>query len=393
MFAGHRAAKLDRHQVQRFGKRIRRLQIIRFVRPQQDNKVEVTISDMADNRRYKSGIVDLHAGTADGGGKLVDRHAAIGDISLGPGAERLGSVIGIMPRLPQAIAILGPCGPFKARSAIFLGDGREQLNLFGDTALAAMEFKEQMRRFGKVHIGIVDVHAAHLHLVQELDPRHRQSRLHRIHHRIHRTVDRVESTGRRQYRFGLAEQAYGHTGDQAQRSLRTDEQMRQVISGRGFARPCASLDYLTVRQHHLERHDILAHRAVAHGIGSRGTGRRHPADRGVGARINGEHQPGGAQFGIQLFARHAGLDRRQKIALVDLEDPVHAAEINADTAIHRNDMAFQRGAYPVRDNGTAGTGTDAGDGGHLLGTFRKGHGIGKRRRGIGLVTGMELAHR
>ena len=114
MFASHRATKLNRHQIQGFGKRIRRLQVTRLVGPQQDDKVEVAVADMADNRRDKSGAVDLDAGTTNGGGKLVDRHAAISDISLGPGAERLGSVIGIMPRLPQAIAILGPGGPFKA---------------------------------------------------------------------------------------------------------------------------------------------------------------------------------------------------------------------------------------------------------------------------------------
>ena len=44
----------------------------------------------------------------------------------------------------------------------------------------------------------------------------------------HRAVDRVEGAGRRKDRLGLAEQAHGHAGDQAERSLRADEQMGQV---------------------------------------------------------------------------------------------------------------------------------------------------------------------
>ena len=76
-----------------------------------------------------------------------------------------------------------------------------------------MEFQEQMRRLGKRHVGIIDIHPLHLHFVEKLDPRHRQADLHGIYRRIHRAIDRLEGAGGCHNRLGLAEQAHGDAGD------------------------------------------------------------------------------------------------------------------------------------------------------------------------------------
>ena len=46
----------------------------------------------------------------------------------------------------------------------------------------------------------------------------------------------------------------------------------------------------TVGHHGGERQHVLAHGAVAHGVGARGARRRHAAEGGVGAGIDREEQ-------------------------------------------------------------------------------------------------------
>ena len=77
--------------------------------------------------------------------------------------------------------------------------------------------------------------------------------------------------------------------------------------------------------HDGEAEHVLAHRAVAHGVGAAGAGRGHAAERGVGAGVDREEEAGVAQVGVQLLAGDAGLDAAVEVLGVDLEDAVHAA--------------------------------------------------------------------
>lgn len=99
--------------------------------------------------------------------------------------------------------------------------------------------------------------------------------------------------------------------------------------------------------------DILAHRAVADGIGARRAGGRHAAEGGVRARVDGEEEPGVLDRRIELLAGHAGLDGRGQIVLVHRQDPVHPGQVDGDTALDRHDVPFDRRPSAVGDDGDA----------------------------------------
>ena len=109
-------------------------------------------------------------------------------------------------------------------------------------------------------------------------------------------------------------------GDDAERAFGADEQMRQVVAGRGFLRPRAGRDDLAVAAHHFERQHVVAHRAVAHRIGAGGARRGHAAERSVGAGIDREEQALVAQMLVQRLAGDAGLDHAVEVFGVNFEN-------------------------------------------------------------------------
>jgi hypothetical protein len=72
---------------------------------------------------------------------------------------------------------------------------------------------------------------------------------------------------------------------------------------------------------------VLAHRAVAHGVGAAGARGRHAADRRVGAGVDREEQARVPDLAVELLARHAGLHRHRQVLGVDAQHAVHAAEV------------------------------------------------------------------
>ena len=380
VLARHRPAEFDRHQVERLGQLMGTLEIGWFIGADQYDQVEISVADMTQYRRHKPGPVDFIPRPANGLGKAGDRHAAIRDVAFRTRRQRLCRVIGVMPRLPQSVPVFGAGRPGEIAAAMLRGNGGKDLDLFCSACFAAMEFQEKVRCLRQLHVRIINVHAAHLDFVQKLYPCHRQTGLHGLHHRLNSTVHIGKGAGRSKGRFRLTEQADRKAGDNPERSLRPHKKMRQIVSCRGFARPRTGFDYLAVRKHDLQRQHIFAHRAIADGVGTRGTGRRHATDRRVGARINGEHQTGRPQRLVQLVAGHAGLDDGEKIALIDLEDPVHAAQIDADTAVKRHDMTLQRGSDAERHHRTSGCRACFHDGRDLIDVGRKGNGVGQYRR-------------
>ena len=102
--------------------------------------------------------------------------------------------------------------------------------------------------------------------------------------------------------------------------------------------------HLAVGEHGFERQHVVLHGAVAHRIGARGARRRHAAERGVGAGIDRKKQAAVAQMLVERLARHAGLDDAIEVLGVHREHAVHVAEVEADAAAWRVDLAFQRGA-------------------------------------------------
>ena len=138
--------------------------------------------------------------------------------------------------------------------------------------------------------------------------------------------------------------------DDAERALRADEEMGQIVTGRGLLGAARRAHELALGVHHAERkHDVL-HRAVAHGVGARSARRGHAADRGVGAGIDREEQSGVAQLRVQRLARDAGLDDAVEIFGMNGEHLVHASDVEADAAMRRVHMALERRARAERND-------------------------------------------
>ena len=88
-----------------------------------------------------------------------------------------------------------------------------------------------MRFFGQLHVRILDIQSTHLHVIQQFNPRHRQSRLNGHHHRFNGTFNIFKGTGCGHHLFGLAKQPDRYLCDDAKRAFRPDKQMRQVVTG------------------------------------------------------------------------------------------------------------------------------------------------------------------
>ena len=209
--------------------------------------------------------------------------------------------------------------------------------------------------------------------------------LDRLDHAVDRAFQCRKRTNRRRDRLGDAVEPHRHLGDDAERALGADEQPGQIIARRRFAGPARGAHDPAVGQHHGQAQHILAHRAVAHRVGAGGAGRRHAAERGVGARIDRKEQPGVAQMLVQLLAGHPGLDRGVEILGADPHDPVHLGHVDGDAAGQRRDLALERGAGAKGDDRRLVRGAELDDRRDLVGGVREGDRIGRVRGMIGFV--------
>ena len=174
--------------------------------------------------------------------------------------------------------------------------------------------------------------------------------LHRGDHRLDGAFEVVELAHRGRDRLGHAVEAQLDLGDDAERALGADEQAREVVAGARLARAAAGADEAPVGRDDGEPEHVLAHRAVAHGVGARRARRGHAADRRVGARVDREEQAGALQLGVELLAGDAGLHAAVEVVDVDLEHAVHPRQVDADAAVERRDVAFERRADAERDH-------------------------------------------
>ena len=250
-----------------------------------------------------------------------------------------------------------------------------------------MKFEEQGGDLGQAEPG-AQVHRLDLDVVEDLDAGERDAELDRLDHGVDRALERVEAANRGRNLLGNAVQAQGHLGDDAERSFRADHQPGEIIAGGGLARPPGGADVAAVRRHHAQGQDRLAHRAVAHRIGARGAGRGHPAERGVGARIDREEQPHVAEIFVELLAANAGLDGAVEILGIDAEDRIHLRQIQADPPAHRGDIALHRRAGPEGNDRHLIEAAELHDLDHFLGRAREHHCVGQLRRELGLARAM-----
>ena len=213
---------------------------------------------------------------------------------------------------------------------------------------------------------VVAVDRLDLELVGELDAGDGDGVLADAHHAANGRVERRERACRRGRRLRDGVDAQGRRADEAERALGADHQPREVISGRGLAGPRMRAQHLAAGVDHGQPQDVLAHRPVAHGRRAGRAGGDHPADRRVGAGIDGEEHALGAQPGIERPARHPGLDGDVEIIDRRPADRVHLAHVDGDPAAEGGDVALQRGSGAERDERQPVCGGDADDRGRLL---------------------------
>src|SRR2546430_12184539 len=102
-----------------------------------------------------------------------------------------------------------------------------------------------------------------------------------------------------------------------------------------------SWDAATAGAHKGRRRRISTHRAVPYSVGSRGTCRRHTAERCVSSRIDREEKAGVAQMLIELLASNTSFDGSVEIFGVDAQDPVHLRQVETNTAGKRGDVTLE----------------------------------------------------
>ena len=197
------------------------------------------------------------------------------------------------------------------------------------------------------------VDRAHHRGVEQLAAGDRDARLDDRDRRAHGVLGGREGAHGGGDRFGDRPQPQRQLGDDPERPLRADEQVGEVVAGARLSRARAGADDAPVRQHHLEREDVLAHRAVADRVGPRGAGGRHAAERRVRSRVDREERAVAAHALLQRRARDAGLHGGVEVLDAHAQDRVHQAGVQRDAALYGEDLALDRGAGAERDDGHA----------------------------------------
>jgi hypothetical protein len=106
-----------------------------------------------------------------------------------------------------------------------------------------------------------------------------------------------------------------------------------------------------------------------------------------------EEQAGALDLLVELLARHAGLHRHRQVVGVDRQHPVHAADIDADAALHREQVALERGAHAEGDHRHAVVARQLHRIGHVPCAFGEHHGSRWRRLEGRFVTAVLGPHR
>ncbi len=300
-----------------------------------------------------------------------------------------------MARLPEPAPVLLALGPVEADGAFAAGNLLELFHLVARGDGGAVELQEEHRHLLERQLG-VSVDGVHLHLVEQLDAGDAEAELDGLDGGVDGAFERLEGADGGQDHLGDAVKADAELGNDAKRALGADEQPGEIVAGRRFAGAPAGLDDPAVGHHRGHVEDVVAHGAVADGVGAGGPCRRHAAEgRFLGARVDGEEEAHVAQVVVELLSGDAGLDDAIEIALVDGQDPVHLLEIDRDAAMRCVDLAFQRRAGAEWDDRDAVGGGDRNDFGDLRGGDRPDHDVGRLvgepRQGVAVLAADGLA--
>ena len=177
--------------------------------------------------------------------------------------------------------------------------------------------------------------------VDQLHPRDGDTHLDDLNRGSHCRFNAGKRAGRGRHRFGQGVELDGDFGDDAQGAFAAHHQTGEVVAGRRFASAGSGAYDFTAGGDHFQAQHVFAHGAVANRVGAAGAGGAHAPNRGVGSWVNGEKQARAFDFFIQLFAGNTGLYRDRQVFWVDGQHFVHATQVDADTALHCQQVALQ----------------------------------------------------
>ena len=125
---------------------------------------------------------------------------------------------------------------------------------------------------------------------------------------------------------------------------------------------------------------LSRHRAVAHRIGARSA--CHAAKGGISAGIDGEKQADAAQVLVELLVGDTGFHRHVEVTGIDLHNPVHRRELEADPAPQRRNVTLEGRPGSERDDWHLVARADFDDFAHLASRVHEDDGV---RRHTGMV--------
>ena len=324
---------------------------------------------MADHKVGDARSLGLGHGVEQGLCQLGDGHAGVGGDAATARARLHPGKVRVMPRGPQAGALLGRGRPFKCLAPVFGDDVLHRGNLLLHAGRRTVELHQKHRRFGQAELGVLVDHA-HRVAVEQLAAGNGHAHLNDRNRGVDRVGQRGESAGGGHHGLGQRVDLERYFGDHAQRAFAAHHQAREVVAGRRLFGAGASADDVALGGDHLQCQHVLTHGAVAHCIGAAGPGGTHAADAGVGAGIDGEKQSVRLERLVKLLARHAGLHPHRQVLGLDGQHLVHARDIQADTALHRQQMPLQGRTHTKRNDR------------HFV-AGRQRHGVGRVGAGLG----------
>jgi hypothetical protein len=171
---------------------------------------------------------------------------------------------------------------------------------------------------------------------------------------------------------GFAQQLHRDRRGDADRSLRADEESREIVAI-GFGSLAAEVHDLAAGQHHFDSRHMIDGDAVQQRVRPAGILRNVAADGAsfLAGRIGREVQPEMRDMFRQLQVDDARLHHGARVLHIDLEDAVHARECNDETAGLGNRAAAQSGTCATPDHGNVVRRGQAHNLRNLLGVRRK----------------------
>ena len=191
--------------------------------------------------------------------------------------------------------------------------------------------------------------------VQQLRGRRQHARREEVVERAHRVLEPlVASKDDRACRWPRLH-AQAKRRDDAKRSLRSDEQLREVDAARALERlrtRAARPDDRSVGEDDLAPEHVRRCRSPPHGVRAARVVRGHPAERACAAAagIGWEEEAVWRERGLEVVEHEAGAHDRLQIRAVDLDHLAHARERDDDPALCGDRAACLPRARAARDD-------------------------------------------